>query len=793
MKSITKLFSLMVAFLFFFPLSCKNNDDDSSGKSATSYEKVKVAVVLPLSEGSMQAKRFKRVSEWFIATLERATSVYSTPFTLDIEWHDENKLIWSRDEEEPETREGTGAYLAKSLASQDDLLAVIGPMYSSHVQTFADYCFETKKTLIAPCASSESVIRAYAMNEAAKDKKSPFLWTLTESDVSQIEALLAKVKVYGGHSVSLLASADIYGKTFFDWVGFLATELELELKKNVIYETDIVKKEYESGTQPLSLSAAASEVLKSEADFVLCAFSSYKDAEEVLKLRTQAGDSAPRLLFTDTSFSEELLSFKDEDGCLAEGIEGTAPYADPESAFSVDYVARFGETPVLGEAQFYDSLLLCSFAAAGCFREKLNGDEEAFANAKVNDKLCKMNEANAGSEYAWNLVGMVVALKSLDLGLYTNLCGATGLLDFDSETLTSALYSVYVHWGVVEGKFVPLEFTSTETSSHSSGNRASWEWVASFDDNEDVEDTENSSVTYDEPAEDQWAVIVAASTGWANYRHQADALYFYQLLRKNDFPDDHIILILADDIANYKRNKHPGEIYARLGGENLYTDDLEIDYLLEELTVEDLSKIMQGQTIELPERESLRSAHSKLVESPTLLGSRDSSNVLWFWSGHGTNVNGDSENGYFVWEGKACGEYRGFTTGLMRETLEAMDSDEDGNKHFRQLLILTETCYSGSVMHICDGIEGVLAFTAANGSETSLADLYSVELKVWLSNRFTKNLTDKISDEPGIFYADLYKYLTQNTIGSHVRLFNGSNFGNLLQNSPKELIVYTEE
>ncbi|MBR1721273.1 MAG: hypothetical protein IJ727_02115, partial [Treponema sp.] len=450
--------------------------------------------------------------------------------------------------------------------------------------------------------------------------------------------------------------------------------------------------------------------------------------------------------------------------------------------------------PVLGEAQFYDSLLLCSFAAAGCFRNESGGDADAFANEKVNEELRKMNAAASGSEYAWNLVGMIVALKSLDREIYTNLCGATGLLDFDSETLTSALYSVYVHWGVVEGKFVPLEFTSTDGSSHSSENRASWEWIASFDDNEDIMESENSSVTYDEPASDQWAVIVAASTGWANYRHQADALHFYQLLRKNHFPDDHIILIIADDIANYKRNKHPGEIFARLDGENLYTDDLEIDYLLEELTVEELSEIMQGKSIELPERENLCSQHLKLVDSPTILESRDSSNIIWFWSGHGTNVNGDSENGYFVWEGKPSEKgYRGFTTGLMSETLEAMDSDEEGNKHFRQLLILTETCYSGSVMHICDGIEGVLAFTAANGSETSLADLYSVELKVWLSNRFTKNLTDKISETPGIFYADLYKYLTRNTLGSHVRLFNGLKFGNLYENSPKELVVYAEE
>ncbi len=82
--------------------------------------------------------------------------------------------------------------------------------------------------------------------------------------------------------------------------------------------------------------------------------------------------------------------------------------------------------------------------------------------------------------------------------------------------------------------------------------------------------------------------------------------------------------------------------------------------------------------------------------------------------------------------------------------------------------------------------KGVLAFTAANGFETSFADFYSVELRVWLSNRFTRNFTDKMVESSEILYADLYKYLVQNTIGSHVQVFNGTHFGNLYATWPKE-------
>lgn len=37
---------------------------------------------------------------------------------------------------------------------------------------------------------------------------------------------------------------------------------------------------------------------------------------------------------------------------------------------------------------------------------------------------------------------------------------------------------------------------------------------------------------------DHWAVIVAGSNGYENYRHHADACHAYQLLKKNGIPED---------------------------------------------------------------------------------------------------------------------------------------------------------------------------------------------------------------------------------------------------------------
>jgi len=46
-----------------------------------------------------------------------------------------------------------------------------------------------------------------------------------------------------------------------------------------------------------------------------------------------------------------------------------------------------------------------------------------------------------------------------------------------------------------------------------------------------------------------WAVLVAGSDDYSNYRHQSDICHAYQILKKNGVPEEHIIVIARDDIA----------------------------------------------------------------------------------------------------------------------------------------------------------------------------------------------------------------------------------------------------
>jgi phosphatidylinositol glycan class K len=57
-----------------------------------------------------------------------------------------------------------------------------------------------------------------------------------------------------------------------------------------------------------------------------------------------------------------------------------------------------------------------------------------------------------------------------------------------------------------------------------------------------------------------WAVLVATSKYWYNYRHIANTLSFYRTVKRLGIPDSNIILMLAEDVACNPRNAYPGQV-----------------------------------------------------------------------------------------------------------------------------------------------------------------------------------------------------------------------------------------
>merc|ERR1711871_1298654 len=74
-----------------------------------------------------------------------------------------------------------------------------------------------------------------------------------------------------------------------------------------------------------------------------------------------------------------------------------------------------------------------------------------------------------------------------------------------------------------------------------------------------------------------WALLVAGSRGWENYRHQADVCGAYQSLLRAGVSRDRIITMMYDDVANSRVNPSPGILVNVLGGEDVYAG-VRIDY-----------------------------------------------------------------------------------------------------------------------------------------------------------------------------------------------------------------------
>jgi ABC-type branched-subunit amino acid transport system substrate-binding protein len=687
--------------------SCSDSTDGGSNSSATRLTTRKVAVVLPMSDG-LDA-HWKRTLELCAANLAKAFENSSEGIQLEFEWYDE------LDENLSQT--------AKRIAANEDITAVIGGLNSSTAKILANALTSTGKPLFTT-ATSEELIRGYA---SAKT-----VWAMTETDITQCEVLLSRAMYYGAESVSLIAEDDSpYGKTFIDWFGFQAQELGLEVK-------DICK--YSSG----GVAEACRNACASGADFIICAPSGVADLKQVIETQqtyAEENGTAPRILYSDCGYGSDVLA---QLGSLAEGIEGVAYGADPESGFEVSYNVYFGDELTRGEAQVYDAAMLTGYA---CYMQLLD-DELGFTTAMRT--LVDGRDEGYGAWMAGNMREVVEALKA---GGHPDIKGASGSLNFDAKVYTNVLSTVYCSYKVYNGKYIIIDYNTADGSKRSSETLAGWNWKASQ--MQDVDGT-TGDIAY-QPLSGNWALLVASSEGWTNYRHQADVLNMYQILKSNGYTDDHIVLIMEDDIAYNQSNPEQGVVRVRIGGDNIY-NDVHVDYHTSDLTPADIKSILCG------ERSS---------RLPEVIGAGENDNVLLFWSGHG-------DKGQLCW----LDDKVGLSASMALDMFGAASQGQ----HYRKMLCLIETCYSGSVMQMIEGIPGILALTAAGPNETSKSDIYNSSLGVWMSNRFTSTLQDCLTSDASISMRDLYYRLFLNTVGSHVMLYNVSSFGNLYSSTMEEFV-----
>jgi glycosylphosphatidylinositol transamidase (GPIT) subunit GPI8 len=362
---------------------------------------------------------------------------------------------------------------------------------------------------------------------------------------------------------------------------------------------------------------------------------------------------------------------------------------------------------------------------------------------------------------------MELYLSALEQGELLGFKGASGPVQFDSQCYTAALNTTYVNWYFNEGKIYHRGYYSSSGNAQTGQTLASWNYLVK--DAEKKFDNNYSKtivpMTYPDLT-NQYAVLVQGSNGWENYRHEADVLSIYQMLKAGGYSDDHIILITADDCANAPENKDAGAVRTDPNGKNLRQGAV-IDYKNADLTPQDICNILKG---------------VKTDKTPVVLPSDAGQNVVFFWSGHGRSkaVNGINE---MVWRDKPARQ--GMTADLLAETLREMAD----NQQFRQMLVCLEPCYSANMGEALEGIPGVLAICSAGAYEQSFADAWSNELGVWMCDRFSRNLIGHATEYPDGTYRDLYLYCARHTLGSHVGIYNYTNFGNLYTTGPQDFFV----
>ena len=764
---------------------CRQEDDTIVYQQSRRWVEKTVAVVAPTSADAATKARFERTAQWFLDNFHQAQLHDTLCINLQIEWHDELTEDLGR--------------LGETLAARDDVLAVIGPFGNDAVAQLAPACQKTHKPVIAPTATSEDVIRRFAVGTAGVTNKEPFLWALTETDITFCEVLMSMyasfVKSQGfdlatSTPAALFSPDDSYGRTFFDWGPYQAEEMGIPFSHNDQYtdNADLHRRMKEYLDELSQLPTFGSIDIGS-----FCVIETTQQLYDIARMRMEWWDIDPdepmeedgkedmlqlmefwaRTYFAFSNLTQESLDALGPKAIdVLQYYQGFSPYADPTTGFEKSYEVKFGAKPTFAECKFYDALMLAAFAASYIEHSTLCAAnvQPSMSNSLFNDAVIKITTPHAQqlSGAAWNATSMELYLSALEQGQLMDFKGASGDIRFDNETYTSSIHTTYVHWQIISGKLTHQNYLSSDGSHRTGSAMAAWSWLVENAEEEFARSAENKDAGIQYPAlTDQYAVLVQGSHGWNNYRHQADVLSMYQLLRKNGYDDDHIILIIDKALATDSKNPEVGIIRAADDGPDLLENAV-IDYDNATLNPKDISNILLD---------------NQTSTTPVVLPKDAGQNVLLFWSGHGHNKASNSVD-ELAWRDADYGQ--GMTANKFKETISQMQA----GGHYRKLLVLTEPCFSEAVITPLVGIPGVLAMSSAGRYEQSFADNWSSTLGVWRCDRFSRNLVTHLSANPSTTYRDLYLYCAQRTLGSHVHIVNSTHFGNLYITGPMEFLYY---
>jgi len=633
------------------------------------------------------------------------------------------------------------------VAADETYVAVIGPGNSETLAVGADLLIEHKKPVVSFNSTAADILRAYGGTK--------WIWRTRESDIGQAELLARFAVLQGAGRLSLLTSTSLSGQTFLSWFGFFARDLG--------YAADAVR--IDALDAVAGCDAAMSRALAPMPELLFVAGATPGDYDCVVRYaRSHAQPKSPRIVFADTGL--DAMQTLRMLGPLSEGVEGFQPVsADSGSptSFEAQFRERFGsEAPPHGASE-YDAVLLLAY---GLTQSKGEGGE-ALANAIAHVV------SGRGERMGFDVESIERALSALRQDETPNLSGATGELDFEPDLLTDLSDSTFAHWIVQQGqrRFTQRFFTGERMFRTSSAALV----PNSLDSAMNLSGV-GGSYQPAAPKRDVWALIAAVSSGWNNYRHQADALRQYALLRRNGVPDDHIVLVMADDLATARQNLKPGVVQNEMAGSNLRRD-AQLDYGLQ-LSASELMDVLAGRVS---------------ATTPTVLQPSQDDNLYVYLVGHG------GEQGIPIGANTAADGLAGrgslLSPSMLRDTLCQLQSQGK----LRRALIVVESCFggvfgeatSGGLEAGCDGglpLQGTVLLSAAGSDENSVATSYDPTISAWLADEFSQQLARFAESHATESLVDAFKATYVGVRGSHVSIYNTPTAGLLSHVSLGEFI-----
>ncbi|KAI7987685.1 hypothetical protein LOK49_LG13G01401 [Camellia lanceoleosa] len=262
---------------------------------------------------------------------------------------------------------------------------------------------------------------------------------------------------------------------------------------------------------------------------------------------------------------------------------------------------------------------------------------------------------------------------------------------------------------------VPLE----AVGGGRTGRLNPWDQVIRMPGDQDDEPETNST---------RWAVLVAGSSGYGNYRHQADVCHAYQILKRGGLKDENIVVFMYDDIAASELNPRQGIIINHPQGQDVYAG-VPKDYIGKHVTVENLYAVLLG------DKKAMKGGSGKVVDS------KPNDRIFLYYSDHGgPGVLGMPSMPFLY--GK--------------DFIEVLKK-KHASGSYKEMVIYVEACESGSVFEgLMPKDLDVYVTTASNAEESSwgtycpgmdpappseyitcLGDLYSV---AWMEDSETHNL-----------------------------------------------------